>query len=436
MLLRTAFVLLLTTPLILANTQSNFGLGARAMGMGGAQTADVRDFSATYYNPAGLGRARTLELSLDMFYADYKMSVSGSDRAEDAERVDDLVGLTLGLAGRFPFGREDSRFAFGMGIFTPGTSLVGASSTTTGDEPRFSQYGEGQDKIHILPAFSVRIFDSATFDSLDVGTLHIGIGASILADITGEVSPTIDLANSNNQTVDVDFSFDAQWDAAPNFGLLYEPTPWLRFGVAYRGELSLKIDIDIVIQTILARDAMGNITSSIDIPLALEQVALFDPQQVAVGTAIDVIPELTLALDAIWQEWSAFPTQFNVLSSDVIPTPQRVPANFDDIWVIRFGAEWRPWEVLDLRFGYAYHPSPVPEQTGVSNLYDSDRHILTLGVGYAWEDAWQPVKIDAFFQYHHLEERGHTKADPMNEVGSADSGGGIFVLGIGFKFLF
>ncbi len=421
---------------VLANSQDNFGFGARGQGMAGALTADVNDFSATYYNPAGLGRTRAMELSLEMMYADYRMKVKGSATAKRAETMDDLVGISLGLAGRFPFGQEESRFAFGLGIFTPGTSLVSAASTTAGTEPDFSQYGRGRDKIRIMPGFSVRVIDSTTFDSLDVGTLHIGFGAAILADVVGEVSPTIDLSNSADQTVDVNFSFDAIWDAAPTFGILYEPTRWLRFGVAYRGEIALKIDIDIDIQTVLARDIAGNITSSIDVPLKLEQVGLFDPQTVSMSVACDVIPQLTLALDVSWQNWSAFPSQFNVLTSDIIPTPTRIDANFDDIWVTRFGAEFRPYDMVDFRIGYAYFPTPVPEQTGASNLYDSDRHIFTLGMGFFWEDAWQPVKIDAFFQYHFLEPRGHTKADPNNAVGSADSSADIIAVGVGFKFLF
>ena len=34
-----------------------FGMGSRSIAMGGAVTADVEDFTANYYNPAGLARA-------------------------------------------------------------------------------------------------------------------------------------------------------------------------------------------------------------------------------------------------------------------------------------------------------------------------------------------------------------------------------------------
>lgn len=41
-----------------ANPLDTFGFGSRGTAMGGAQSADVSDYTAGYYNPAGLARAR------------------------------------------------------------------------------------------------------------------------------------------------------------------------------------------------------------------------------------------------------------------------------------------------------------------------------------------------------------------------------------------
>ena len=50
-----------------ANPLDTFGLGSREAAMGGAAAADVSDFSANYYNPAGLARARGLEIAIGYF---------------------------------------------------------------------------------------------------------------------------------------------------------------------------------------------------------------------------------------------------------------------------------------------------------------------------------------------------------------------------------
>jgi hypothetical protein len=44
------------------------GVGARAMGMGGAYTAVSDDAAAIYYNPAGLAQMRRIEWNLRKFY--------------------------------------------------------------------------------------------------------------------------------------------------------------------------------------------------------------------------------------------------------------------------------------------------------------------------------------------------------------------------------
>jgi len=45
------------------STGNFYGIGARAMGMGGAHIASVLDGTALIYNPAALSRIRRIELS-------------------------------------------------------------------------------------------------------------------------------------------------------------------------------------------------------------------------------------------------------------------------------------------------------------------------------------------------------------------------------------
>ena len=55
---------LATAPAALANPLDYFGFGARGPGMGNAQVALADDFSANYYNPAGLATRDALQLQI------------------------------------------------------------------------------------------------------------------------------------------------------------------------------------------------------------------------------------------------------------------------------------------------------------------------------------------------------------------------------------
>ena len=77
--------------------------------MGNAMSADVSDVSANYYNPAGLARARGLELSLGYFRASHHLSTNDVDN-----QVDPVKGLVFGLVA--PGELFGVKFAFGLGV--------------------------------------------------------------------------------------------------------------------------------------------------------------------------------------------------------------------------------------------------------------------------------------------------------------------------------
>ena len=56
-----------------------FGFGSRSAAMSGAVTADADDFSAGYYNPAGIVEAPGIELSVGYLYNVPMLNVNGLD---------------------------------------------------------------------------------------------------------------------------------------------------------------------------------------------------------------------------------------------------------------------------------------------------------------------------------------------------------------------
>ena len=88
-----AFVAVVPARRAAAHEPWAFGFGSRAAAMGGAVAADTTDFSANYYNPAGLAGETGLRLSLGYTYAWQNLKINGRDSG-----LDSVHGLVFGFA--------------------------------------------------------------------------------------------------------------------------------------------------------------------------------------------------------------------------------------------------------------------------------------------------------------------------------------------------
>ncbi|MBX3468058.1 MAG: outer membrane protein transport protein [Planctomycetes bacterium] len=420
-----------------ADNFEEFGFGPRAQAMAGAFTALSTDYTATYYNPAGLIFSRHLNLGFGFSFADYhldfKSQRGGRDVDRRAERIPDLSAFTLGVSTTVPFDVPD-RFAFGLGLFLPTRGLVNIDARSPSAEPEWFRYGARHDRVHILPSVAVKVTD----------WLSLGGGASIFVDAAGGTT----LSAGIGTPVQPDFKLKLKPDAAPVFGLMLTPSDWLSLGLTYRGELSFKLDFPATA-----------VVQGIAIPLKLETITFFTPHQLQAGAAINVTDRLLLALDLLWANWSAYDDAYLVVTSDVAQTPTRVRVDLRDTLSPRLGAEFAATDWLLLRGGYAYRTSAVPDQRRrPTNLVDSDKHTFTLGCGFAWGRAPERVSdaaqtgggkaqtiqeltrdasydLDLFFQlhWHPTIKQDKPATDP---VGDWEAGGVIVNFGFAFTARF
>jgi long-chain fatty acid transport protein len=72
-----------------------------------------------------------------------------------------------------------------------------------------------------------------------------------------------------------------------------------------------------------------------------------------------------------------------------------------------------------LRAGYAFVPSPIPEQTGAENLLDNARHRFGLGYGLALAEPLPPLELDGAFTLEQLLPRTSRK---LPEVAPENAG--------------
>lgn len=428
-----------------ADPFEEFGLGARAQAMGNAFTAVATGPNASYYNPAGLIYSRHVNLQFGFSFADYFLtfdSDTGGALDDAAERIPDLGAFTLGFSSTIGIDVPD-RLALGVLLFTPGRGIVDLESSATSDEPEWFRYGSRHDRLELFLSLALKV--------PMVKGLSIGAGAGLLAGFEGSTRINAGLSGP----VTPDFQAKVQPTFRPVVGILYAPNDLLSIGITYRGETSVKIDFP----------ASANF-QGIDIPLNLEATQLFSPHQVQLGLSLAPTDSLLISFDFLWSNWSGYDDVFLFVSSSVASTFPNTDVSLQDVFSPRLGLEFVATDWLILRGGYYYRTTMVKDQDSkLTNLVDSPKHVFTFGVGFAFgatpeePDEEKPkdgkkkepkkkkraqtigellsdasFDIDVFLQYHFHQAVSADK--PTGAVGSWDADGGILNLGFTFTVRF
>jgi long-chain fatty acid transport protein len=423
-----------------ANPMDTFGFGSRCAAMASACAADVRDFSASYYNPAGLALARRLDASVGYFYADHGLSMNGRRNA-----VDPVRGLVGGIVA--PGAILGVPFAFGVALHLPDDRLSRVRALPQ-EVPRWELYDNRNQRLFLAANLAVspwrwlQIGGGLSFMSSTDGRLDITGGANLF-------DPT-----SSQLRHEVDASLGAV--RYPQLGARVELSEEVAFAVVYRGEFKLDLD--------LRARLYGDVSALTTAYYALRAVSVsaYLPQQLVWATSYRFGPRVKANVDLTWMNYRRYVSP--VANLDVVldippppggwpagitppttPAPTKVaPLDVADRVVPHVGVEVRVLEgkrvSIDVRGGWEFMKSPFAEQTGVTNFVDRDRHMFSSGVGFEWRPPWEfmprSLRLDVHGQVHWLVDGTTRKADPSSYVGDYTAGGTIAnlggTLGIGF----
>jgi long-chain fatty acid transport protein len=390
-----------------AGPSGSFGFGSRGTALGGATSADVRDGSASFYNPSGLALAERTELGAGFAHVSYRLD-AGGERA----RIDSLSVLEASLAARGEIARLP--FAFGLALALPNGHLSRMRSLREPD-PHWVLYENLPELVDLSAQVALRPLDGLT----------AGGGVGFLAAARGgfDVTGTVPLSDGKGSEYDAKVRHEVDADLTsvrfPVLGITILPSDRLSFALVYRGEARLEQRITGTLE--------GNVDAArlfqIPVRYAFETSAVtaFLPRQIVVGSSVVVSPGLRANLDLAWQQWSAYPSP---ASSSTTALDAKVPAglpinlpgssaaaplaapDFSNRLVPRIGIEYvanlRPRFGVALRAGYAFERSPAPREQLRTAFIDADRHIGSFGTGLAWQKAapWLPevVRIDMHAQ--------------------------------------
>lgn len=392
-------VLLLALPIkTWANISEVFGLSPKATGMGNAFTAIADDFSACYYNPAGLAQSDHHQFTVGYTFCQprfkqYRLSNPNVPKEKEEVNFRSIIFGTLVDLTRI--------------INTRGHNLVLGVAATAGDNflsgwrfhdwnpevPRFIRHGDYMNRAHVYSGVGLEVLK---------GKLYVGAGINFWQNIN---VPKLTLKTNllNQEVLEREAIIGADAEISPIFGILIKPFPWLSLGYTYRDEWSLDLPADLT--DIIA-------LGPIEIPAEIKILGrdYFLPWNMTVGMAVRPLERLLLSVDVTYYHWSSFD----------LPMWEGKYPEWDNTVLPRLGVEYRVWEELVLRAGYYYEKSPIPDQSNVpSNHLDFNKHVVSTGLGYSFTKLpfvgelplSYPISVDTFFQYQIMEDRTQIKSN-------------------------
>jgi long-subunit fatty acid transport protein len=181
-------------------------------------------------------------------------------------------------------------------------------------------------------------------------------------------------------------------------------------GLSYRGKMDYRTVVDVDSQISL-------LASPSDLIFTSTNSLFYDPDTIMAGWSL-IDGANSYAVAAKLQLWAGydggvdrmvfktFTGSFNSSLPDV---------NFQNVISLHAGLEHK-FSRARLRGGYAFVPTPVPDQSGELNMLDSDKHEIYLGWGWSW-NKWfldGALKLDLVVFYDYLVPKTVTKVLTTN----------------------
>lgn len=363
------------TSLGLANGLYLNSLGSRALSMGGAFVGLADDYSAIFWNPAGMAQFDKRYLG---FYGtdiipsgSYLFQVpaqGGLLTVVDAKTQGKhyLSGL---LAYYHPL---NDYLVAGVGLYVP----AGLGAAWDGDD--FTNLSNGaayewESKIGLVtlsPGVSYKINEMISVGA----TFNINYGMFSLKRWAGNAGE-LDLGQ-------FELSMNG-WGFGATAGVLVRASETLSFGATVRTPNRVKFSGDATISNLDLIEFKETSEAETRSP------HVTFPLWMAAGVAYRPLPGLTLTGDLQWTQWSTLDqvelkfidpywSVFMAQSGE-----NKMHLEWENALQVRFGAEYMLKENLALRAGYYYDPTPTPEKTMNFLLPTYTFNVFTAGVGYS-----------------------------------------------------
>ena len=407
------------------------GVGSRATAMGGAFRGLADDPSAMYWNPAGLG-----------FMDENSASLGGTFIMPSAKWVNNtpyfssVPGYTIqeykakkslkAFPNAFITMAKSPKLKYGLGIFVPyGLGTTWDAYQQPAVYAGFTDFPEEEMKSSIAivdfhPSVAYQIKPNLSA-GMGISVLYgnIGIAKIQFSDPPNYLPTTSDLSGSG-------IGFGA------NIGVIYKPMDGLSVGLTGKLPSSIKMNGDIEAYTWVPPATKVGGTSDIETTLKL-------PADIGIGFSYQVMPQLTVNLDYAYTMWSRLDKVVVDLDTPITISPipgapqltsSELVFDWKDTHRISIGGEYR-MGCNDLRLGFYFDQSPIPDETLVPTISDVNNKISS---NIGWGRIFGKIGVDANFQYVIFTERDIETQTTTNMAGTYNAGSISGNIGLSYKF--
>ncbi|WP_372794565.1 OmpP1/FadL family transporter [Pontiella sp.] len=335
---------------------------AEGIAKSGANSVWVDDASAISYNPANLAFQTNQSFVLSTTFArtenEYTVPTVGTfESSGDWNMLPNLFYSQ-------PIG--ENGWALGLGITTPfgqGLSWEYDDFETLTGYSNMVPYEANVALIDLNPTIAFKVHEDVSI-GIGVDFYLSQLGLTAVQGITTNVDfgPPLGMV-----LIQDNFKVEAEsygWGIGANAGMSWDIADGHRFSATYRSafeiEYSGKVKVD------------GQPDSDFD-------TAVKYPNIVSLGYGVQLTERVQIETMVEWLNWSNNESQIIEIEGQ---PPTELVNNWDDTFTFGLGGSWQALDTLAVRAGYAYIPSPIPDDTITHLLPDADRHAISFGLGY------------------------------------------------------
>ncbi len=388
------------------------GMSSRSIGLGGAVSASVADFSSVYYNPAGLANRTDLQLSVgpnlvipNFWYSNFAGKFSG---VTDPYLMNQF-GAVVPIGGPLK-----KKVAVGVGMMTPFPTLTSIRIRTP-EEPSFV-FTEDLLQTPMI-AFGLGFRPNKY--------LTLGAGGQLLIQAEGTVRTAFDLANARITQRDTALTINPV--IAPIIGFQIVPIRYVRIGGFWRFEVKPSVSLPFSADTGIV-GFTSNFVSNV----------LYSPPQLGGGVSFEFLDKFVVSFDGVFVQSSKTPSpgvHVRVTPDALFAPIVTVDPNpgFSDTFQLHGGLEYKYNEDIRFRTGYFRRVTPVPEQAYDTSFLDESINAISIGAGITLKDPTEilekPFTMDMHVQYQFMDSGRARRASALQPVGDLKFGGSIIAIG-------
>lgn len=372
---------------------NEFGPGARALGLGGAYAPVAEDYTAVYWNPAGLAQIRKME-----FFGALSHISNNNAISYYGTRTETSNGFTGINAVGFVFPVPTTRGSLVFGIGYHRVNAFDDYNKVVGSAPFGSASFDQSERTTVSGSLNHWSFAGA----VDL-TRNVSVGATLnIVAGKNELNVSYFEDDRPHDVIDSVYTRDVSFAVKPNYsgvnlklGTLLRPAKNLRLAMTVTTPTYLEVEENSNYSDYAEYDG-GTIIPDFDVKYLKYKIR--SPWKYEFGASYKY--KLALLTGSIeWVDWQQ--THF---SSDIIDdvTGENIDESINAAFLdkyrtttnFRLGAETVvPQLGCKLMGGYAYRPSPY--KNGIEAV-NSDKSFLSAGVSFLLDEQ---VKIDAAYQY-------------------------------------